>query len=190
VWRLDRERNQRFGVGQCVDILRGRTTDKVTQWKHDTLSTYGIGTELTEPEWRGVARQLLAQGLLAVSGEHQTLQLTPDSAEVLGGRRTVSLRREAPRPARSSSRSSSAKPAVELPAEAAGLFERLRAWRAATAKEEGVPAYVVFHDATLRQIATDRPTTLAAVGAVSGVGENKLKKYGEQIVEVVAGSAA
>ena len=190
VWRLQHERNQRFGVGQSVDILLGRTTEKVSQWQHDTLSTFGIGTELTEAEWRGVARQVLAQGLLAVSGEHQTLQLTPDSGEVLGGRRTVSLRREAPRAARSSSRSSSAKAAaVELPAEAAGLFERLRAWRAATAKEEGVPAYVVFHDATLRQIATDRPTTLAAVGAVSGIGEAKLKKYGEQIVEVVASAA-
>jgi ATP-dependent DNA helicase RecQ len=192
VWRLDRERNQRFGVGQCVDILLGRTTDKVTQWKHDTLSTFGIGTELREPEWRAVARQLLAQGLLAVSGDHQTLALTPDSAEVLGGRRPVSLRREPERPARSSSRSSrspAGKPVIELPAEAADLFERLRAWRAATAKEEGVPAYVVFHDATLRQIATDRPTDLAAVGAVSGVGENKLRKYGEQIVAVV-GSAA
>ena len=190
VWRLQHERNQRFGVGQSVDILLGRTTDKVTQWQHHTLSTFGIGTELTEPEWRGVARQVLAQGLLAVSGEHQTLQLTADSGEVLGGRRTVSLRREAPRAARSSSRSSSAKAAaVELPVEAAGLFERLRAWRAATAKEEGVPAYVVFHDATLRQIATDRPATLAAVGAVSGIGEAKLKKYGEQIVEVVASAA-
>jgi ATP-dependent DNA helicase RecQ len=186
VWRLANERNQRFGVGQSVDILLGRTTEKVTQWGHGTLSTFGIGTELTEPEWRGVARQLLAQGLLAVSGEHQTLQLTPDSSEVLGGRRTVSLRREAARAARSSSRSSGArKAAVELPAEAAGLFERLRAWRAATAKEDGVPAYVVFHDATLRQIATDRPTTLDAVGRVSGVGEAKLRKYGEQIVEVV-----
>ena len=187
VWRLANERNQRFGVGQSVDILLGRTTEKITQWGHGTLSTFGIGAELTEPEWRGVARQLLAQGLLAVSGEHQTLQLTPGSSEVMGGRRTVSLRREAARPARSSRSSSAAKKAaVELPAEAAGLFERLRAWRAATAKEDGVPAYVVFHDATLRQIATDRPTTLDALGRVSGVGEAKLRKYGEQIVEVVS----
>jgi ATP-dependent DNA helicase RecQ len=185
VWRLQHERNQRFGVGQCVDILLGRTTDKVRQWNHDGLSTFGIGTELTEAEWRGVARQLLAQDLLEVSGEHQTVALTAASGEVLGGRRTVSMRREAPRVARA--RTAKA-PAVELPAEAAGLFEALRAWRAATAKEEGVPAYVVFHDATLRQIATDRPATLTAVGAVSGIGENKLRKYGEQIVAVVTGS--
>jgi ATP-dependent DNA helicase RecQ len=210
VWRLQHERNQRFGVGQAVDILLGRTTDKVTQWRHDSLSTFGIGTELREPEWRGVARQLLAQGLLGVSGEHQTLALTPGSAEVLGGRRTVLLRREAPRPSRSGSSSgssssgssssgssssgsassgsaSSRRPEVVLPAEAEPVFQRLRAWRAATAKEEGVPAYVVFHDATLRQIAIDRPATLAAVGAISGIGENKLRKYGQQVLDALAG---
>jgi ATP-dependent DNA helicase RecQ len=188
VWRLQHERNQRFGVGQAVDILLGRSTDKITQWKHDSLSTFGIGTDLQETEWRGVARQLLAQGLLAVSGEHQTLQLTPDSSEVLSGRRTVLLRREAPRPARASLSSRKAAAAVaELPAEAAPLFERLRAWRAATAKEEGVPAYVVFHDATLRQIAIEQPATLAAVGAISGIGENKLRKYGQQVLDTLAG---
>jgi ATP-dependent DNA helicase RecQ len=188
VWRLQHERNQRFGVGQAVDILLGRSTDKITQWKHDSLSTFGIGTDLQETEWRGVARQLLAQGLLAVSGEHQTLQLTPDSSEVLGGRRTVLLRREAPRPVRaSSSARKAAAAAAELPAEAAPRFERLRAWRAAAAKEEGVPAYVVFHDATLRQIAIEQPGTLAAVGAISGIGENKLRKYGQQVLDTLAG---
>jgi ATP-dependent DNA helicase RecQ len=187
VWRLQHERNQRFGVGQSVDILLGRSTDKITQWKHDSLSTYGIGTELQETEWRGVARQLLAQGLLTVSGEHQTLALTPSSGEVLGGRRTVQLRREAPRAARPSRSSRSAAAVPDLPASAAPVFERLRAWRAATAKEEGVPAYVVFHDATLRQIALDQPGTLAAVGAISGIGENKLRKYGQQVLDTLAG---
>jgi len=188
VWRLAHERNQRFGVGQAVDILLGRTTDKVTQWRHDSLSTFGIGTELREPEWRGVARQLMAQGLLGVSGEHQTLELTPGSAEVLGGRRTVSLRREAPRAVRSRAASSSRAAADEaaLPAEAEALFQRLRTWRAATAKQEGVPAYVVFHDATLRQIAVERPATLAAVGSISGIGENKLRKYGQQVLDALA----
>jgi ATP-dependent DNA helicase RecQ len=186
VWRLQHERNQRFGVGQSVDILLGRTTDKITQWRHESLSTFGIGIELKESEWRGVARQLLAQGLLAVSGEHQTLALTGGSSEVLGGKRTVMLRREAPRPARASSRKAAAAVA-ELPAELAPLFERLRAWRAATAKEEGVPAYVVFHDATLRQIVLEKPATLAAVGSISGIGENKLRKYGQQVLDTLAG---
>jgi ATP-dependent DNA helicase RecQ len=189
VWRLQHERNQRFGVGQSVDILLGRGTDKVTQWRHESLSTFGIGTELAEAEWRGVARQLLAQGLLAVSGEHQTLALTSGSSDVLGGRRTVLLRREAPRPARAraSTARSARKADLALPPEAEPVFERLRAWRAATAKEEGVPAYVVFHDATLRQIAVEQPATLAAVGAISGIGENKLRKYGQQVLDTLAG---
>jgi ATP-dependent DNA helicase RecQ len=94
------------------------------------------------------------------------------------------------RPAKSSSSSSSSNKArkeqIELPAEAVPVFERLRAWRAATAKEQGVPAYVIFHDATLRQIATSSPTTLAQLGNVSGVGENKLAKYGQQILDTLA----
>ncbi|MEV4466695.1 DNA helicase RecQ [Micromonospora echinofusca] len=188
VYRLDRERNQRFGAGHCVDILLGRTTDKVTQYGHDSLTVFGIGTELREAEWRGVVRQLLAEGLLAVEGDYGTLALTEASAEVLGRRRTVMMRREPEKVA--SSRSAKPRGAATVVAElsptAAGVFERLRAWRGATAKEQGVPAYVIFHDATLRQIATDAPTSLAELSAVSGVGENKLAKYGEQILAVLA----
>lgn len=188
VFRLDRERNQRFGAGHCVDILLGRTTDKVTQYGHDSLTVFGIGTELREAEWRGVVRQLLAEGLLAVEGDYGTLALTEASAEVLGRRRTVMMRREPEKVA--SSRSAKPRGAATVVAElsptAAGIFERLRAWRGATAKEQGVPAYVIFHDATLRQIATDAPTSLAELSAVSGVGENKLAKYGEQILAVLA----
>jgi ATP-dependent DNA helicase RecQ len=184
VYRLDRERRQKFGVGHVVDILLGRTTAKVTQFHHESLSVFGVGAELSEAEWRGVARQLLAQGLLSVEGDHGTLVLTDGSAEVLGKRREVRLRHE---PKRAATRSSSrAKPAADLPDEAKPVFERLRAWRAATAKEQGVPAYVIFHDATLRQIATETPTSLARLGSVSGVGENKLAKYGQQILDVLA----
>ncbi|MGO4756544.1 HRDC domain-containing protein, partial [Streptomyces sp. 2MCAF27] len=145
-------------------------------------------------EWRGVVRQLLAQGLIAVEGDYGTLVLSESSGEVLGGQHQVMLRREPERAARAAkSSSSSAKSGksgraaapVDLPPEAVPLFERLRAWRGATAKEQGVPAYVIFHDATLRQIATLSPGTLAELGAVSGVGENKLAKYGEQILETV-----
>ena len=98
------------------------------------------------------------------------------------------LRREAPRAARSRAASPPGPllPRPTLPAEAEALFQRLRAWRAATAKEEGVPAYVVFHDATLRQIAVERPATLAAVGSISGIGENKLRKYGQQVLDALA----
>ncbi|TDB81345.1 DNA helicase RecQ [Micromonospora sp. KC721] len=188
VYRLDRERNQRFGAGHCVDILLGKQTDKISQYGHDSLRTFGIGTDLRESEWRAVVRQLLAEGLLAVEGDYGTLALTDASAEVLGRRRTITLRRE---PERSVS-SRSAKPrgaatvVADLTPQATGVFERLRAWRAATAKQQGVPAYVIFHDATLRQIATDAPGSLAELSRVSGVGENKLAKYGEQILAVLA----
>ncbi|WP_326563575.1 DNA helicase RecQ [Micromonospora peucetia] len=188
IFRLDRERNQRFGAGHCVDILLGRATDKVTQYGHDSLTVFGIGVELREAEWRGVVRQLLAEGLLAVEGDYGTLALTEASAEVLGRRRTVMMRREPEKVA--SSRAAKPRGAATVVAElsptAARVFERLRAWRGAAAKEQGVPAYVIFHDATLRQIATDAPTSLAELSQVSGVGENKLAKYGEQILTVLA----
>ncbi|MET7463157.1 DNA helicase RecQ [Nonomuraea sp. NPDC005501] len=187
VLRLDRERRQRFGVGQIVDILLGKKTAKVLQHGHDSLTVFGVGAELGNTEWHGVVRQLLAQGLLAVEPAHGTLVLTDASADVLRGRRQVDLRRDAQRPARSrTSGGGSSRPVVELPAEAAPAFERLRAWRAATAKEQGVPAYVIFHDATLREIATLGPSSLAELGTVSGVGENKLAKYGEQVLETLA----
>ncbi|HKS45480.1 MAG TPA: DNA helicase RecQ [Amycolatopsis sp.] len=186
VYRLQHERRQKFGAGQVVDILLGKQTPKVTQFGHDSLTVFGIGSELSDGEWRGVVRQLLAQGLLAVEGDYGTLVLTEASGEVLGRRREVRLRREPKREPRAAKATKAAKPSVEMPAEAAPVFEHLRAWRASAAKEQGVPAYVIFHDATLRQIATEAPTTLAELGLISGVGENKLAKYGQQILDLLA----
>ena len=186
VLRLQRERGQSFGAGQSIDILLGKRTEKVTQHGHDQLSTFGIGTDLSEQQWRGVVRQLLAQGLLAVQGEYGTLALNEASGPVLRREQSVPMRREAERSARSRS-SRSTKAAVDLAPEAAPAFERLRAWRAATAKEQGVPAYVVFHDATLRQIATDEPADVAALGSISGVGAAKLERYGEGILAALHG---
>jgi ATP-dependent DNA helicase RecQ len=187
VLRLQRERRQKFGAGQSIDILLGKKTSKVIQHDHDTLSTFGIGTELDEGGWRGVVRQLLAQGLLSVEGDYGALVLTEASGEVLGRQRTVDMRREPEKPARAArSSAKKASAAAELPESAVPVFEQLRAWRAAAAKEQGVPAYVIFHDATLRQIATDAPSTLSDLGAVSGVGENKLAKYGQQILDTLS----
>jgi ATP-dependent DNA helicase RecQ len=185
VFRLDRERRQKFGAGQIVDILLGRRTAKVEQFDHHSLSVFGVGTELGEAEWRAVLRQLVARGLLTVEPRHQTFVLTEDSRPVLRSERQVMLRRDPERQARSRSRSPRAEQPA-LPAEAAPVFERLRAWRGATAKEQGVPAYVIFHDATLREIASRRPGTLAELGTVSGVGENKLARYGEQVLEALS----
>lgn len=189
VWRLRKERNQKFGAGQAIDILLGRKTAKIIQFDHDQLSTFGIGEDLNESEWRGVVRQLLAQGFLAVEGEYSTLVLTESSADVLARKREVKLRKD-PTPTRSTTRTataSAAKPKVDLPAEATPLFEVLREWRAQQAREQSVPAYVIFHDATLKAIAASRPTSLTELGAVSGVGQAKLAKYGNQILEVVSG---
>jgi len=183
VLRLQRERGQSFGAGQSIDILLGKRTDKVAQHSHDELTVFGIGTDLTENQWRGVVRQLLAQGLLTVQGEYGTLALNEASGPVLRREREVLMRREPDRPARSARAAKASRSvAPELPAAAVDTFERLRAWRAATAKEQGVPAYVVFHDATLRQIATEEPADLAALGTVSGVGAAKLEKFGDQVL--------
>ncbi|WKK21330.1 DNA helicase RecQ [Streptomyces olivoreticuli] len=194
VLRLARERRQKFGAGQIIDILLGKKTAKVIQHDHDGLTVFGIGTELSVAEWRGVVRQLLAQGLLAVEGDYGTLVLTDASAEVLGRQREVRLRREPARAAKSASRSSSGagkkSVPVDLPAELVPVFESLRAWRGATAKELGVPAYVIFHDATLRQIATVSPSSLEELSGISGVGEGKLAKYGPPILDLLAGLRA
>lgn len=192
VVRLQRERGQKFGTGQIVDILLGRRTGKVIQFDHDQLSVFGIGEDLTEAEWRGVIRQLLAQGLLAVEGEYGTLVLTETSGTVLRREREVPLRKEPKKPAGSRSGSSgrgerkAKAAAAELPESLLPAFEALRAWRAEQAREQGVPAYVIFHDATLREIATVWPTSVRELGGVSGVGEKKLVTYGEGVLAVLA----
>jgi ATP-dependent DNA helicase RecQ len=197
VVRLGRLDGPSFGAGQPIDILLGRTTPKVTSYGHDSLPVFGIGTELSEGEWRGVVRQLLASGLLAVKGDHGTLDLTDLSAEVLRGERQVMFRRDPPKaPAAPRSRRGSGgsgagaaagRPAaVELPPEAEPVFERLRAWRTSVAKELGMPPYVIFHDATLRLIAASQPSTPGELRQVNGVGDTKLDKYGQAILDVLA----
>jgi ATP-dependent DNA helicase RecQ len=199
VVRLERLGGPSFGAGQPIDILLGRKTPRVQSYRHDQLSVFGIGGELGEAEWRGVVRQLLAGGLLAVQGDHGTLALTEQSGEVLRGERQVMLRRDAPRPGApaagsparggAKSRRAAPTPAAELEPEAQAVFERLRAWRTGVAKELGMPPYVIFHDSTLRQIAAAPPTTMAGLALVNGVGETKLARYGQQILDVLAAEA-
>ncbi|HWU59125.1 MAG TPA: DNA helicase RecQ, partial [Microbacteriaceae bacterium] len=190
VVRLQRERGQRFGAGHLIDILRGKRTPRVEQHGHASLSTWGIGEDLSEQQWRGVVRQLLAQGLLKVNDDgYGTLAITQASAEVLSGSRTVQLRREPERVAgsRGSRGASGAKAVVaDLPGAAVPLFEALRAWRAEQAREQGVPAYIVFGDATLRGVALTQPASLADLDGISGIGAKKLETYGQQLLEVVA----
>ncbi|MEU4926912.1 DNA helicase RecQ [Streptomyces yokosukanensis] len=192
VVRLQRERGQKFGAVQIVDILLGKRTGKVIQFDHDQLSVFGIGTDLTETEWRGVIRQLLAQGLLAVEGEYGTLALTEASGTVLRREREVPLRKEPKKPAAARTRSGGSgggkakAAAAELPDELLPAFEALRAWRAEQAREQGVPPYIIFNDATLRGIVTLKPASVGDLGTVSGVGEKKLAMYGEGVLTVLA----
>ncbi|MEV6140404.1 DNA helicase RecQ [Nocardia sp. NPDC051990] len=193
VLRLKRERGQSFGAGHIVDILLGKSNPKVLQHDHHELKVFGIGTDLRDVEWRGVIRQLLAQGLLAVHGDYGVLILTEASNEVLFDGREVLLRREPERAVKTARTPKAAKgksPAADLAPSDVPVFERLREWRAATAKEQGVPAYVVFHDATLREIAACKPTSLSELGTVGGIGENKLAKYGAGVLAVLAGEVS
>jgi len=186
IYRLMKERGQRYGAGHLIDILRGKETPRVLEHGHGTLSVYGIGKDLSEQAWRSVLRQLLAQGLLMVDQEgYGTLALTDQSRAVLKGERTLMLRREADKPVKAATpRSKSLQP--DLPRAAQTVFEALRSWRAGIARSHGVPAYVIFHDATLREIALAMPDTLEDLGFVSGVGIKKLESYGESILECIA----
>jgi ATP-dependent DNA helicase RecQ len=176
---------QRFGAAHVIDVLRGEATDKVTQRAHDRLSTFGIGRERSAREWRAIVRQCIAQGVLEVDHDsYGALRLTGQSRPVLKGERSLMLRawRDAKRSRR---RAGSAAPAADLPAEAHGLFERLRAWRVDTARRHGVPAYVIFHDSTLKEIARVRPASINALRGIPGVGARKLDAYGSEIVRLV-----
>ncbi|MGO1838339.1 MAG: DNA helicase RecQ [Candidatus Microbacterium stercoravium] len=183
--RLDRERNQSFGAGHLIDILRGKENDRVRRFRHDQLSTYGIGDDLSDQDWRSVIRQLLAHGLLTPKGEYNTLAVTPASAGVLRGETPVPLRQDViGRKSRPAVRKTSA--ADTLDEADRGLFESLREWRAGQAREQGVPAYIVFGDATLRALAEHRPASLGELDAISGIGQKKRDAYGEQVLEVIA----
>jgi len=185
VVRLQRERNQRFGAGHLIDILRGKRTPRVDQHGHDSLSTWSIGSDLSDSQWRGVVRQLLAQELLRPEGEYGVLAMGPEGPSVLSGERQVILRREPERPERAVRESRSAA-ANDLAAGDQPLFEALRAWRAEQARSQGVPAYIVFGDSTLRAVASAKPATLAELDGITGIGAKKREAYGEALLAVVS----
>jgi ATP-dependent DNA helicase RecQ len=182
------QHGSRFGVGHLIDVLRGKVTDKVTQHRHQTLSTFGIGADLSEAQWRGVVRQLIALGHVQAEGEYNTLTLTGSAREVLRGEVPIVLR-EAREPTKSMRNRSSRErvPVAAAALDAAGQqrFAALKAWRAEVAREHNLPAYVVFHDATLSQMAAESPSTLEALSHISGVGTKKLDAYGREILRVL-----
>jgi ATP-dependent DNA helicase RecQ len=170
---------QRFGAVHLMDVLRGKATDRVSQWNHDQLGVFGIGADLDEPTWRSVFRQLVAMGYARPDHDsYGALRLTEASRAVLRGERQVDMRRAVAR---------KAKPAKARPASAAdpALLARLKTWRMAQARSQSVPPYVVFHDATLDAIAAARPHDLDALSAIAGIGAKKLERYGPALLELL-----
>nr|WP_309066692.1 DNA helicase RecQ [Microbacterium sp.] len=186
--RLKRERNQAFGAGHLIDILRGSSTERIRKMGHEQIATYGIGADLSEQDWRSVIRQLLARGILVAQGEYGTLAPGEAAADVLRGETAVPLRRDTiGRVSAGRARGGRQSQASAAVADGdRGLFEALRAWRAETAREQGVPAYIVFGDATLRALAEHRPTSVAELDGISGIGAKKREAYGEAVIAVIA----
>jgi ATP-dependent DNA helicase RecQ len=186
VFRFHQHGGQRFGAVHLIDVLRGKQTDKVAQYGHTELSTWGIGADLSEQQWRGVLRQLIALGHLHAEGEYGTLELTESARSVLKGGVQLLLRQPSEAKRAKDARGSRSKaPPIALDALATLRYNALKAWRASVAKEHNVPAYVVFHDAVLAEMAGTEPKTLSDLRGISGVGEKKLEAYGMQILRAL-----
>ena len=187
VFRAEQHSGFSFGSGHIMDIVRGKSTEKVTQFGHAKLSTFGIGANFSEVQLRGVLRQLIAMGALNVQGQvFNTLQLTEGSRAVLRGEISVLLRESVSQKAEKRSRKSQAPgpAAANLSQEALVRYINLKAWRAEVAKEHNLPAYVIFHDATLALIASAAPQTLNDLNGISGIGAKKLEAYGQEVLQV------
>ncbi len=191
VFRVQQASGIAFGSGHIMDIVRGKGSDKVTQHGHDALSTWAIGKDYSEAQLRGVLRQLIAMGALRVDAEaYNTLRLQDAARPILKGEQSVRLR--AATAAASSSRRSERRRGAPSPAAAdldsasQGRFAALKAWRAEVAREHNLPAYVIFHDATLAAIAAAAPTTLGGLEGITGIGATKLEKYGPEVIRALA----
>ena len=204
IYRFHQNGGRRFGGGHLIDVLRGKLTEKVAQFGHQDLSTFGVGADVSETRWRGVLRQLVALGHLRTEGEFNTFELTATAREVLRGEVQLLLRESSETPARrggsgrvtKSTRGAGRSAQGRGTAAASGLddagqlrFAALKAWRAEVARSHNLPAFVVFHDATLAQMARDQPASQGELAQISGVGAKKLDAYGAEILRVL-GSVA
>ena len=185
--RLERERGQRFGTGQIIDVLRGKNNPRSDESDHKSLSVWGIGADLSEAQWRSVFRQTTARGWTVPVSEYGVFMVDASADPVLRGEVRVELAKPK-RQTRASSASSGSVRKYHLTEDQEEIFNRLRAWRNTTAATAGVPAYVVFPDAALMHIAIAQPQSLAALRKVSGVGDKKLEAYGTEVVEIVTGA--
>jgi ATP-dependent DNA helicase RecQ len=191
IYRIQQQSSMSFGAGHVMDILRGKSTEKVSQYGHDKLSTFGIGAHFSEVQLRGVLRQLIALGALGVDAQaFNTLYLTQASRAVLKGEVTVRLRASVSTPAdRKGKRTASgaSKPApIALDDAGQKRYEALKAWRAEVAKSHNLPAYVIFHDATLAATAQSAPQSLEDLQSIAGIGAKKLEAYGAEVLRVIS----
>jgi ATP-dependent DNA helicase RecQ len=199
IYRVQQASGISFGAGHIIDILRGKTTDKTTQFAHHSLSTFGIGADISEQQYKALLRQLIALGAVSVDAEHfNTLKLEPLAKSFLKGERQVMLREAAPDAPRRSKLfgSKDAKPKTKTPETLAALntaaqtrFAALKAWRAEVAREHALPAYVIFHDATLLAMAQAAPQSLAELSGISGLGAKKLEAYGSEVLRLLRDDA-
>jgi ATP-dependent DNA helicase RecQ len=205
IFRCEQASGFSFGAQQVIDVLRGKSTPKVQQFGHEKLTTFGIGADLDATQWRSVLRQLVMHGLVKVDHERfNTLRLTEASREVLRGERRLSLRRQVAKPVsrrgerrtidktRVAAIAAAGASAVAAGGSAGGsaggnaiVFEALRGWRRDMAKEHGVPAYTIFHDSTLLELADRLPSSLEELRDITGIGATKLERYGIALLEVM-----
>jgi ATP-dependent DNA helicase RecQ len=185
IYRVD----QRFAAGHVIEVLRGVETERIKTWHHDSLSVFGVGADRSEQEWRAILRQLIALGLVTVDHEqYSSLKLTDAARPVLKGGQKVQLRQyqKPVKQKRSTAAAAKGYAETELSGKEQAIFDKLRWWRVETARAHSVPAYVIFVDATLREIAKAQPTSLDDMRGISGVGEKKLASYGDEIVALIA----
>jgi len=186
IYRCQQASGVGFAATHMIDVLRGKATDKVERFGHGKLSTFGIGADRSEAEWRRLLRQLVAQHLVEVDYDHfNVLRLADASRAVLRGERRIELRMQVREPRRRVAKYGRAVAVEGLDDAAEAIFLRLREWRAGVAREHGVPAYVVFHDGTLRAIAQQRPRSHDALGQIAGIGAAKLERYGAAVLDLV-----
>ncbi|MDD2729515.1 DNA helicase RecQ [Malikia sp.] len=190
IYRVQQAGGAAFGAGHLIDILRGKKTEKVEQHGHAGLSTFGIGADLGESEWRSIARQLIAREAIRVDAEHfNTLRLGEAARAILKGEEQVFVRVQSAAPARSRSAARQRVVAAEanLTLAARETLAALKAWRAQVAREHNLPAYIIFNDATLRAIAEQQPQRLSELEGIPGLGQKKLEAYGAEVLRVVRG---
>jgi len=189
VYRTAQASRVHFGATHLIDVLRGNASEKIRNWGHDKVSTFGIGKDRSVAEWHAVFRQLIAHGLLVIDhGGHGALLLGESARAVLKGEESIILRRQVSKPGKSGdrgARGTRTDHTATMDADTLANWEALRSWRTAAAREHGVPAYVIFHDATLAELARSAPESLGELAEVPGIGASKLERYGEEILEIL-----